>query len=508
MAVTIDNIPVYQALVDDKETGMLRISLVDSPAVMSDFQKFREDRPVIMYRVEDEEKRLVRGVVMRADFPIYRKDARMGEYYIIYSAETIRIMAEKYLLEARQNNVNLMHEEGSDVEGVQMVQYYIKDSGAGISPQGFDDIADGSLFAEFHVVNDEVWDEVKAGTYKGFSLEGIFDLVPETDAGRVRDMVDRLNGKFNTTTIETIMSKMKKFKQGLRSLLMELGSVTTDKGIISWDSDDDLKAGDSVYMEDSEGNRTLAPDGDYRIQDGKIIKVQSGKVTEIVDDDAEVDSHFGSKETDKGVLQWDGEADLKAGDAVYVEKDGERVPAPDGDYKTGDGKVIKVADGKVTEIVDDEAEVAGKEQQMKAFRQAFSMSYSEKTRKIADVIAQSGKALDFWIEDARDDFAVICSWDMNYDCKYFRFAVTWNGNEPVIGDSKEVRLAFVPVDQEIVFKAEKDRLEAENARLKSELEKLSKTPAGRPAHEEFNMPGILSQSGNTGIDALKKVAGV
>ena len=36
-----------------------------------------------------------------------------------------------------------------------------------------------ALFAEFHVLNDEVWAKVKDGTYRGFSLEGAFELVPE-----------------------------------------------------------------------------------------------------------------------------------------------------------------------------------------------------------------------------------------------------------------------------------------------------------------------------------------
>ena len=50
---------------------MLRISLVDLPAVESDFQKFGKPVRVVM---ESEEKRLILGVVMRAGFPIYRVD--------------------------------------------------------------------------------------------------------------------------------------------------------------------------------------------------------------------------------------------------------------------------------------------------------------------------------------------------------------------------------------------------------------------------------------------------
>ena len=194
MIVTIGGIPVYNAIISDAETGMFKISLVDDPAVMSNFQAFDKQNIPQMYAIQDEEKRLVRGVVMRADFPIYRRDDKMGEYYIIYKADQIRIMAEKYLAESRQNDVNVMHRKDSDVDGVQMVQYFIK--GDGVSVEGFDECADGSLFAEFHIINDDVWNEIKAGTYKGFSLEGVFDMQPETDADEIQDIVDKLDGAF------------------------------------------------------------------------------------------------------------------------------------------------------------------------------------------------------------------------------------------------------------------------------------------------------------------------
>ena len=239
MIVTIGGIPVYDAIISDAETGMFKISLVDDPAVMSNFQAFDKQHIPQMYAIQDEEKRLVRGVVMRANFPIYRRDDRMGEYYIIYKADQIRIMAEKYLAESRQNDVNLMHQEDSNVDGVQMVQYFIK--GDGVSVEGFDDCADGSLFAEFHIVNDDVWAEVKAGTYKGFSLEGVFDLQPETDADEVQDIVDLLGGAFRRLfkhSKNTNMSKLSRLKAALAKAFAALGNVTTDKGVLAWDGDE------------------------------------------------------------------------------------------------------------------------------------------------------------------------------------------------------------------------------------------------------------------------------
>ena len=364
MIVTIGGIPVYNAIISDAETGMFKISLVDDPAVMSNFQAFDKQNIPQMYAIQDEEKRLVRGVVMRADFPIYRSDDKMGEYYIIYKADQIRIMAEKYLAESRQNDVNVMHRKDSDVDGVQMVQYFIK--GDGVSVEGFDECADGSLFAEFHIINDDVWNEIKAGTYKGFSLEGVFDMQPETDADEIQNIVDKLDGAFRKlfkNNNNKIMSKLKKLKAALAKAFAALGNVTTDKGILAWDGDDDLKAGYKIYVEDAEGNRTPAEDGDYRTEDGKTIVVVGGQVAEIKDPEAEVDSNpvavpvrpvpagMETITTDKGELTYNGE--LAVGTEVFVvDENGESIPAEDGDYKI-DGKTIKVVDGKVSEIVED-----------------------------------------------------------------------------------------------------------------------------------------------------------
>ena len=375
MAVTIGDIPVFNALITDEETGMFKISLVDDPAVMSNFLAFDNVRKPLMYQVQNEEKRLVRGVVMRADFPIYRYDARFGEYYIIYKAEEIRKMAEKYLAESRQNDVNTMHQDGSDVDGVQMVQYFIKDSAAGVNPVGFDEIADGSLFAEFHIHNDKVWSAIKDGSYRGFSLEGVFDLTPETDAKKTGEIISELDGKFSKLIKDITMGKLNRFKAALLKAFAEFANVTTDKGILAWDGDEDLKAGDAVYIEDAEGNRTPAEDGEYKTEDSKVIVVADGKVVEIKDAEAEVEApeaepteevtaeeetpavaeEGGLKPfaTDKGEILCE---EIAEGAEVFVlDAEGAIVPAEDGEYILEDGKTIVVAEGKIATIAEPEA---------------------------------------------------------------------------------------------------------------------------------------------------------
>lgn len=362
---TIDGVPVYRVLMDDERDGMIRVSLVDDPAVMSDFVAFDAQKRARMFAVESEEKRLVFGVVARADFPVFRTDPVLGDHYVIFPAETIREMAQKYLTENRANRVDLMH-DGDDVDDVPLVQWFIKDTAKGIAPAGFEDIADGSLFAEYHVEDDEIWQQVKDGTYKGFSMEVFYTLTPEADTAAVQDAVADLDGMFEriiaALTSKNNMNK-KNLLRKLRQMVAEFATVTTDKGVLAWDGDEDLKAGDRVYIEDADGERTEAADGDYKTEDGKIIVVADGAVAEIRDPEAEVApaaaDEFGSKATDKGELYWEGEDDLKEGDRVYVrDEEGNLADAPDGDYRTEDGKVIAVADGVVAEIRDDEAEVA------------------------------------------------------------------------------------------------------------------------------------------------------
>ena len=441
MTATIAGIPVYNALVNEEETGMLKISLVDDPAVMSNFQAFANKKVAVKYAIQDEEKRLVRGVVMRADFPIYRIDPECGEYYIIYKAETIRKMAEKYLLESRQNNVNLMHEEGSDVEGVQMVQFFIKDSAAGVDPAGFADIADGSLFGEFHITNDEVWEAVKDGTYQGFSLEGVFNLAPEQDQAKTTEIADELEGKFNKTNKKpSIMSKFKRIKevmaQALAKVFAEFGAVTTDKGIVVWDGDEDLKEGLEVFVLDAEGNRTAAAEGDYTTEDNKVIVVVDGKVAEIKDPEAQVASdpaaedaaegngqveeQFETIDTDKGAIICNA---LEVGEEVFVETEEGNVPAEDGEYATED-KIIVVAEGKIAEIKDKE-------------------------------------------EPAAEP-------------------------DPAEEAAEELR-------------RENESLKAQLESLRTEVEQLRKLSGGKPAHEEVSVVGKFAKTGNKGLDRLAKL---
>jgi hypothetical protein len=107
---------------------------------------------------------------------IYRNSEQFGEHYVKFSVETIKQIAIKFSKKGYQKNVNLMHEANMKVDGLTMFESFISDSKRGIKPmEAFKDLPDGTWFGSFYVENPKVWDMVKEGQVKGFSVEGMFD---------------------------------------------------------------------------------------------------------------------------------------------------------------------------------------------------------------------------------------------------------------------------------------------------------------------------------------------
>lgn len=167
------DLPIFQANVDEEGTGMFVVSLVEEPAVEVSWQLF--DKAKQTFKVENPDLQLITGVVMLADTPIYRYDPSYGEYYIMFSKDTIEKMVQKFFKEGYQENVDNDHTFNL-IDGIELQQAFIKDTDKGISPKGFEDVPEGSLFFTYKVTSDELWNDIKTGNWTGFSLAGTFDM--------------------------------------------------------------------------------------------------------------------------------------------------------------------------------------------------------------------------------------------------------------------------------------------------------------------------------------------
>lgn len=126
------------------------------------------------FAVIKEDERVIVGPAMVPDLPIYRSDSS-GEYYVYFDKKTIETIALKFYAKGFQQNANIMHEKA--IEGVTFFMSWIADESKGIPKmKQFENLPDGTWFLGAKVNNEDTWAKVKDGTFKGFSVEGMFDM--------------------------------------------------------------------------------------------------------------------------------------------------------------------------------------------------------------------------------------------------------------------------------------------------------------------------------------------
>lgn len=183
-------LPLYNIVLGEAD-GIEIMSLVEHPAVERDFLAFEKQKQLAKNAEAkfslNEEQHIVFGVAIRADFPIYRIDNSGYEYYVIFSKETIKQLRDKFMYDKRTDLVNLEHSK--DANSIYLIDSFIKDTSKGISPAGFEDIEDGSWFVSYKVDNEQVWNKIKSGEFRGFSIEGVFEFVPRNE---LEDLIDEI----------------------------------------------------------------------------------------------------------------------------------------------------------------------------------------------------------------------------------------------------------------------------------------------------------------------------
>ena len=178
----MDNLPIVELFIDDNndEDGIYAISLVESPAIESDFVALSKHK--VEFKTLDEDKRIIVGLALIPDKKIYRRK-KDYEYNIVFSKETVRKASELYLSSLNVHNATLEHEKATD--GVCVVESWIvedveKDKTAlhGIEAPL------GSWAVVMKINNDDVWKDIKDKKYLGLSIEGIFSEPKEEELSK------------------------------------------------------------------------------------------------------------------------------------------------------------------------------------------------------------------------------------------------------------------------------------------------------------------------------------
>lgn len=203
------------------DSDVYAISLVDEPAIENDFIFLSKEKEQQIF-LEKDEKHLVIGPVLIPNKPIYRNNGK-EEYFIEFSAETIEKLAYEYLMNGRMYSVTTQHEEVAD--NICLVESWIKTSENDKSNDYGMKLPIGTWLCSMKVENEEVWQRVKSGELKGFSIESFVNL----DEIKLQNTNTNMTEQVQLETVEITEN----FWSKLKSIIAEaLGTTKEEDAII------------------------------------------------------------------------------------------------------------------------------------------------------------------------------------------------------------------------------------------------------------------------------------
>lgn len=134
------------------------------------------EKEKMTFAVASEDKMIIVGAAMVPNKMIQRYDSFGNKYYVYFSKESIRKMANRFLKQKRTDETSIEHNGiklGSDK--VYVTESWISEDAKKdkSSLYGFE-LPEGTWFVQMKVDDPKVWDLIKKNTLSGFSVEGLF----------------------------------------------------------------------------------------------------------------------------------------------------------------------------------------------------------------------------------------------------------------------------------------------------------------------------------------------
>jgi hypothetical protein len=324
----MEKIEVFELVIDtDDESGVTAIALVDQPAIESNWMAFSKQSEY-KFNVKDEEKRIIEGYFMVADLLIPRIGENGEKFFVKFSAKTIEQIREKQSRLGLNNNFNLMHDPRQIAEGVYMLDNLIIDNERGkVAPKEFEKVPNGSLWGSAKVDNDEIWEQVKNGEFKGFSVEGMFKQLEPVEMDEnlinkirqtIQDFEKSIYDNVQVTNKQTIDNMSKETLDKVKKLIFGEETKVTEVKLMAAELADGtminidpaLEVGAMVTVE-VEGEVAPMPNGEYPLADGTVVTVMEGAITDIKEVEAEEEEAMETESTPEPVAETVTEAKIR-----------------------------------------------------------------------------------------------------------------------------------------------------------------------------------------------------
>jgi hypothetical protein len=169
-----DKLPVYEIVIDDNDnTGISLISLVEEPAIVMKGMLFSEEKTMMSFKEVDGDKQEIVGPALIPNMKIYREDEKYGQYYVVFTKETIEKMVEKFNKYGSNRRINIDH-SNEMVDGFIMEDWIVEDPVYDKSRKYGFEVPVGTYMIKVKIEDKDFWmSEVKENGKFGFSIEGL-----------------------------------------------------------------------------------------------------------------------------------------------------------------------------------------------------------------------------------------------------------------------------------------------------------------------------------------------
>jgi hypothetical protein len=109
------------------------------------------------------------------EIPRYNKETK-EIYYVAFSKDAVAKIAEKFMREQSTHNTNQDHDGSKPADTYIFESWIIEDpdTDKAKTVYGYEGLPAGTWMVKMRVNSDNVWQRVKSGELKGFSVEGSF----------------------------------------------------------------------------------------------------------------------------------------------------------------------------------------------------------------------------------------------------------------------------------------------------------------------------------------------
>ena len=261
---------LYELILQDAEDGVFANSLVESPAIERDFVWLGKE---VAFQSVSDEKQLVAGPILVPNKKILRIDGEGKRYNVFFSPETIEEVARKFMKNKYGDEVTLEH--GNKTSGVYLTESWIVEESKKDKSNlyGFT-LPRGTWFGIYKVDSPQVWEKVKDGTFRGFSIEGLFEHKKSNLKLALEKDIEDLNEDEAEVLLGQIKALIKKDNRYKAKQRIEMESYS--------DYGDGIKnnAKKGIDLNEKNGNKCATQTGKVRAQqlaNGEPISVETIK---------------------------------------------------------------------------------------------------------------------------------------------------------------------------------------------------------------------------------------